>query len=427
MRLLQVLVLGLVVALGFGAAADQVEISFWAAPNPPQEVFWREMATAYMAEHPGVRITVRQMPETPTSEAGIMAAIAGGVAPTASENVFIGFGGELADAGAIIALDELPGWDELVAARTMERTIASWQFADEHFYVLPVYSNPMLFAWRIDILQELGFDAPPRTYSELLEVGDVLRAEYPRKYVWVRGELEIPTWYQRWFDFFPLYYGASGGQQLITGDQITADSDAAAEVLGLLREMVKRNHLVTEALPYSIEEGHTIMAILGPWTFPYWAEMYPELEYGVDYVVSPPPVPDRWPEDEPIATFADAKGIAIYAQATPQEREAMWEFLTWVYSDPANDRRWLEITTMPPARDDVAENEIFAEFFERLPVLISYAENIPNAVPPFVHTEYVELKRILGAETIFPAIIGELSPHEAWSVWEEAAQRMLDR
>jgi len=421
------LLAGLILAVGgAGLAQGTVDITFWAAPNPPQEVFWRQMAEAYMAVHPGVRITVSAMPEVPTSEAGILAAIAGGVAPTASENIFIGFGEELARARAIIPLDTLPGWEDLVRARTMDLTIGGWPFPDGHYYVLPAYSNAILFGWRIDILRELGYDHPPRTYSEVLEVGAKLRARYPEKFAWVRGELmEAPTWWERWFDFFTLYYAASGGQQLITGKAITADDRAAVEVLRFLQQMVEKELLLTEPLLFSFEEGHSIMTVLGPWTFPIWAEMFPELKYGEHFVLSPPPVPDWWPADEPAKTFADAKGIVLYAQATPEQRQAMWDFIRWVYSKPENDLRWLEITRMAPARDDVATNPLFAAFFEKHPALVSYAASIPYAVPPFAHPQFVEIKRVLGAEAIFPVIIGELGPEEAWEVWKSLVIPLL--
>ncbi len=105
----------------------------------------------------------------------------------------------------------------------------------------------------------------------------------------------------------------------------------------------------------------------------------------------------------------------------------MWDFIRWVYSKPENDLRWLEITTMPPARDDVAVNELFAAFFKKYPVLVSYAESIPYAVPPFVHKEYVELKRVLGAEAIFPTIIGELTPEAAWDTWKVLAEKIIKK
>lgn len=414
-------------ALVLGVAGwAQVEITFWAAPNPPQEVFWRRMAEAYMAEHPGVRIRVSPIPETPTSEAGILAAIAGGVAPTVSENIFIGFGDELVRSKALVPWDTLPGWEERVRARAMEETLKSWVFPDGHHYIIPMYVNAMLVAWRMDILRELGFDRPPRTYREVLEVGERLKAVYPDKFVWLRSELEVPTWWQRWFDFFVFYYAASAGQPLITGNAITADDQAAVEVLRFFKVLKDRKLLITEPLATGFEVGKTIMTVLGPWTFPWWRENYPELVYGDTFVLTPPPVPDAYPADAPVYTFADAKGVVLYAQATPEQREAAWDFVRWVLSNPAHDLLWVEITGMLPARDDVAVNPLFVAYVaEKEPALLAYAANIPYAVPPFAHYQYVEIKQLMGLECIYPVLLGELSPEEGWAAWKAAARALL--
>ncbi|MBC7222060.1 carbohydrate ABC transporter substrate-binding protein [Candidatus Bipolaricaulota bacterium] len=414
-----ILVLGLV-------GSSQIEITFWSAPNPSQEVFWRRMAEAYMAEHPGVKITVSPMPETPTSEAGILAAIAGGVAPTASENVFIGFGDELVRSGAIVPWNAFTGWDELIVARSMSSTIKAWEFPDGNYYIIPLYVNAMLCAWRIDILRELGYDRPPRTYSEVLEVGERLKAVYPDKFLWLRSELEVPTWWQRWFDFFVFYYAASKGQALITGNEITADDKAAVEVLRFFKTLRDKKLLITEPLATGFEVGATVMTVLGPWSFPWWKENYPELVYGETFVLSPPPVPDWYPVDEPIYTFADAKGVVMYAQATPEQRQAMWDFIQWVLSDPEHDLLWVEITGMLPARDDVGVNPLFTGYVEKNePALLPYAKTIPFAVPPFAHPEYVEIQELMGLECIYPVLIGELTPEEGWQAWKAAIAPLL--
>jgi multiple sugar transport system substrate-binding protein len=311
MRVLKAVFLGLLV-LGLVAIA-QVEITFWSAPNPSQEVFWRQMAEAYMATHPGVKITISPMPETPTSEAGILAAIAGGVAPTASENVFVGFGSELVKSKAIVPWNTFPEWEELVKVRNISSTIKAWEFPDGNYYIIPMYVNAMLVAWRIDILRELGYERPPRTYSEVLALGERLKAKYPDKFLWLRSELEVPTWWQGWFDFFVFYYAASKGKPLITGNAITADDKAAVEVLRFFKTLRDKKLLITEPLAQGFEVGKTVMTVLGPWTFPWWKENYPELVYGETFVLTPPPVPDWYPAEEPVYTFADAKGVVLYA------------------------------------------------------------------------------------------------------------------
>ncbi|MEM2001745.1 MAG: ABC transporter substrate-binding protein [Candidatus Methanomethylicaceae archaeon] len=423
-RLRRGLVLGLLV-VGFTTWA-QIEVTFWSAPNPPQEVFWRQMAAAYMAKYPGVKITVSPMPETPTSEAGILAAIAGGVAPTASENVFIGFGDELVRSKAIVPWNIFPGWEEIVESRRMAETLKGWVFPDGNYYIIPMYVNAMLVAWRIDILRELGYTQPPRTYSEVLQLGEALKAKYPDKFLWLRSELEVPTWWQRWFDFFVFYYAASEGRPLITGNELTADDKAAIEVLRFFKTLRDKKLLITEPLATGFEQGKTIMTVLGPWAFPWWKENYPELVYEETFVLTPPPVPDWYPLDVPVHTFADAKGLVMYAQATPEQRQAMWDFIRWVLSNDEHDLVWVQTTGMLPARDDVSTNPLFISYIEaKEPALLLYAANIPYAVPPSAHYQYVELQELMGLECIYPVLLGELSPEEGWAAWKAAVRALL--
>nr|WP_279624991.1 ABC transporter substrate-binding protein [Thermoanaerobacter siderophilus] len=148
-----------------------ITIDFWAAPNPPQQTFWKQMAEEYAKINPNIKVNVSPMPESPTSEAGIQAALAGGNAPTISENISRGFAAQLVDSKALVPLDTMDGWNDIVKTRNMENTIQAWEFADGHQYVLPIYSNAMLFAWRIDILKQLGYNEPPKTYSQIIELG----------------------------------------------------------------------------------------------------------------------------------------------------------------------------------------------------------------------------------------------------------------
>lgn len=419
------MVFGGILALGLVAAA-QVEITFWSAPNPSQEVFWRQMAEAYMAANPGVKINVSPMPETPTSEAGILAAIAGGVAPTASENVFIGFGSELVKSKAIVPWNTFPEWEELVKARNISSTIKAWEFPGGNYYIIPMYVNAMLVAWRMDILRELGYERPPRTYSEVLALGERLKAKYPDKFLWLRSELEVPTWWQRWFDFFVFYYAASKGQPIIAGNTITADDKAAVEVLRFFKTLRDKKLLITEPLAQGFEVGKTVMTVLGPWTFPWWKENYPELVYGETFVLTPPPVPDWYPAAEPIYTFADAKGVVLYSQATAEQQRAMWDFIRWVLSDPEHDLAWVKITGMLPARDDVGTNPLFTAYIEeKEPALLPYAESIAFAVPPIAHPQFVEIQERMGLECIYPVLIGELTPEEGWEAWKAAIKDLL--
>ena len=119
---------GLFAVMVAAPLASAQEVAFWSAPNPAQTQFWEGMAEAYREVAPEVTVTVTPIPETPSSEAAILASLAGGNSPTISENIFIGFGAQLFNAEAVVPLNTLPGWDELIAARSAETAIEAWRF-----------------------------------------------------------------------------------------------------------------------------------------------------------------------------------------------------------------------------------------------------------------------------------------------------------
>ena len=410
---------------GSQSSGSAKSITFWSAPNPPQQVFWTNMAKAYMAQHSDVHITVRAIPESPTSEAGIQAALAGGEGPTASENVFTGFGGQLLNSRAIVPLDQMPGWNDLLKARNMEQTIQGWKFADGHYYVLPMYTNAMLFGWRMDILKQIGYNTPPRTYSQVIAMGEKLKQKFPDKFVWARDALVKNTWYERWFDFFTLYDAASNGQGLINGTQISANNQAAVSTLGFLNDLSQKKLLLTQTATDPFETGVSVMSVIGPWTFPTWAQKYPQLKLNDTYVLAPPPVPDDYPTGQPVKTFADAKGLVIYSQATADQQATMWQFVKWVLSDPQHDLQWLKTTSLPPARDDLSSNPTFKSYFDQHPELAAYAKDIPNAVPPLKAARYTEIQVALGDAAVIPVINLQKTPVQAWNDWKSATQPLL--
>ncbi|ARI76289.1 ABC transporter substrate-binding protein [Halobacillus mangrovi] len=407
-----------------GEGDGSVEFDFWAAPNPSQQVFWEDMAKQYMKENENVKINVSPMPESPSSEAGIQSAIAAGNAPAISENISRGFAAQLAGSSAIVPMEEFEGYDELIQERKMEETIASWKFADDHQYVLPIYSNAMLFAWRTDILKELGFEEPPKTYAEVLAVGEKLKEQYPKKFLWSRADLVKPTWWARWFDFFMLYNGASEGNNFVEGNEFVANKEAGVQTLQLLKDLSEKDLLLTREATDPFETGQSIMMDIGPWTFSYWAEKFPEMKLGETYDLTMPPVPEGV-DYENTKTFADTKGLSIYASASKEQQQAAFDFVKWVYSNPEHDLEWLKQTNLPPARDDLSTNETFTGYLDEHPELQEYANNIPNAVPPIDSEVTVEVQEVIGTEAVNPVVKGEKDPEQAWSDMTDAINKVL--
>ncbi|MDQ0199246.1 extracellular solute-binding protein [Neobacillus ginsengisoli] len=399
-------------------------IEFWAAPNPTQQVYWKQMADEFDKANPTIKVNVSPMKESPTSEASIQSAIAGGSAPTMSENINRGFAAQLADSKALVPLDTVAGFDKVKQSRNMTNTMKGWQFADGHQYVLPIYSNAMLFGWRLDILKQLGYNEPPKTYSEMLDVAKKLKAKFPDKYVWAKADLADPTAWKRWFDFFMLYDAASNGNKFVEGSKFTGDQRAGEQVLGLVNDLRKDNALLTRQSQDPFESGLGIFVDVGPWTIPYWADKFPNMKYNETYTLTPPPVPDGV-DTTKVHTFADTKGLVIYASATKAQQKAAMTFINWVYSNPKNDLTWLEKTSLPPARDDLSTNDTFKAFFDKNPALQPYAAAVPNGIPPMDNAKYNDLQTFIGQQAFNPVVKGEKDPKAAWTDMQKAIEGAL--
>lgn len=399
-------------------------IEFWAAPNPTQQVYWKEVADEFTKENPTIKVNVSPMKESPTSEASIQSAIAGKSAPTMSENINRGFAAQLADSKALVPLDELDGWDKVAESRNMGNTLKGWEFADGHQYVLPIYSNAMLFGWRIDILKEIGYNEPPKTYSEMLDVAKKLKAKYPDKYVWAKADLADPTAWKRWFDFFMLYDAASDGNKFVEGSKFTADEKAGEKVLGFMDDLRKADALLTRQAKDPFESGLGIFVDVGPWTIPFWAEKFPKMKWNETYTLASPPVPDGV-DTSNVKTFADTKGLVVYASATKEQQKAAMKFINWVYSNPENDLKWLEKTSLPPARDDLTTNDTFKAFFDKNPALQPYAAAVPNAIPPMDNAKYNDIQTFIGQHAFNPVVKGEKDPKTGWKDMQKVIEGAL--
>lgn len=409
--------------------SDKTTITFWAAPNPTQVKYWKEMATQFHKKNPDITVKVSQMKESPSSEATIQSAIASGTAPTLSENITRSFAAQLAKSKAIVSLNTdattKAKMSELISDRNMTKTIDSWKFANGSQYVVPVYSNPMLVGWRLDSLKALGINTVPKTYSDVKAVETALKAKKSKQVVYANPTVIDPTAWQRWFDFFPFYDAASDGSGFISGKKFVGDKKAGVEAFTFVQDLYKNKQLITKKTTDPFETKMSLMNIIGPWTFPNWAEKYPDLKSGKNYTITSVPVPDSMKGNQNVKTYADAKGVVLYAKSTTAQKKAAMEFIDFTMGNVKNDVKLLDTTSLLPARDDASSNSAFTTYFEKNPEMKVYAKNVPNAIPAMDNADYNDLQEKLGNEGWIPAVKGEKTPTKAWDDMAKAIKGAL--
>lgn len=373
------------------ASGEVIEVDFWTAPQQVQYDLWESWAVEFNATNTQVngktvQVKVQQMPESPSSEAGIQNAIATGTAPAVSENVNRGFAATLAASGVVYDLSEEDWFNEVIEARQMGDTMDAWAI-DGKQYVLPLYVNPMTWQWNTKALDAMGYEVPT-TLAEFQEIMDNFDAKKDDlaavgvTHSFYRPSLVRPDQYwDRWSDFMMIYDGLSGGKSIVEGDTLTMDRDAAIqamEVIGDFGNSLQQGELSSiwvEAQP------SVLVTINAPWEISLYHEN--NKVYGVDYEYGPALVQN---EGDTPYNYADSKGLVFYKTDDISEEEHLGavEFVKWCYNaenSAQSDLEWLEATTMLPVRGDLNTNETFADIMAEYPELAALAEWVPCSIP----------------------------------------------
>lgn len=389
-------------------------VDFWSAPNQAQYDYWLAKAEAFnetKTEVNGkvIEVQVQQMPESPSSEAGIQTAISTSTVPAVSENINRGFAATLADSGVVYDIQDEEWFKQIVANRAMDSAIEGWQI-DGKQYVIPIYINPMAFQWNVKALEALGFEAPPETQADYEAViaafvaeKDGKMAELGVSHTFYRPSLvRADQWWERWYDFQMVYQSYNGGGNWVDGNKLSLDAEntkKAFEFIGMLGNSI----MTGEITPlWTLDQVPVLFSINAPWEISQLKES--GKEYGVDFVYGPTIVEK---EGDTAYSYADSKGLVFYQHSsiTQDEHDGAVAFVSWVYNAENSaqaDLEWLNATNMMPVRGDLAENETFAPVMEELPALKGLAEYIPNAVPSMSHSKMTEIQTALTEAGLAP-------------------------
>lgn len=337
---------------------------FWSSTNPEEIAFAARYIDAWNSRHVETPVSFQPVPEGQSSEEVILAAVVGRTTPDIYANMWQGDVEDFARSGVLIPLDTLDGFMEWLTLRCDSQVVNEITSVDGHIYQVPWKVNPMMMMYNPDLFEKAGLDTVPRQYSDYLAAGPKLK----RENVWL-GITEVNAiWWQRFFNFLPLYYAASGGEPLVRNGRAAFNNEHGIEVFEFLQKLYVNGYFPKEQLrgqrdPFLAQLMATTFT--GPWTIEFNEKFKPA---GMTYSFSEVPVPDG--HTGPIYTYGDPKNIVIFN--TCRDPELAWQFLQTILSDTA-DLDLLELSGQFPRRKDLNENPAFVSFLNDHPELLPFA------------------------------------------------------
>ncbi len=364
----------LIVSAGCGQklrTADD-DLIYWSANNPYEQEVARAVVKEWNELHPDIQVHHQPIPEGQSSEEVILAAIVGGTTPDIYSNVWPGDTEFYVRANAVVCLSEFPDCESFLKDRCPEDLVELSRSRDGRLYQVPWKSNPILMQYNIKMFREVGFDAPPRTYSEYFAAAEkIAKLGSKNRKLWV-GVRDIKIdWWQRFFDFYTFYIAASGGNTLVRGDSILFENEAAIDVFDFFSRIYRNGYYPLQNVSRSGDLfllERVASRFTGPWEITHTEKFMPE---GFEYGFAPIPVPDDY--EGPVYTYGDPKNIVIFS--TCARPEDAWEFVKFLVSRK-NDYRLLKLATQLPVRKDILTDSLFLDYFEANPRMLPFAEQL---------------------------------------------------
>ncbi|HYU80431.1 MAG TPA: extracellular solute-binding protein, partial [Vicinamibacterales bacterium] len=394
-----------------GTVAAPITLTYWPAANPVETRLANRLAAQWNLEHPGVQVRVQPLPAGRSSEEVLLAAIVAKATPDVSSNVSSALLARLVRARGVVRLDNRVATAARLQERMTPAMLASLRLSDGGIYAFPWKTNPEMLMYNVDMFKAAHLD-PPRTQSELLNVWRRLARDTNgdgRNDRWAMWATLKTTWFERFYDFYPLYLASSGGRTLVTNGKVIFDNDAAVKALELLRRgfaegSLPRSNFALGRDPFA--DGTVAMKIIGPW---FVKEMDELKVPGLRYDVVPVPAADGTAPADRFA-FADLRSIAIFS--TTRHPDAAASFVAYLTS-PAADRLLIEEASQLPYRRGLSTDARFTRSLARWRALATYATYVERARDIDIDPDVVEMFDLISEAYEASAIYGTMPVREA--------------
>ncbi|HMI44350.1 MAG TPA: extracellular solute-binding protein, partial [Gemmatimonadaceae bacterium] len=374
-------------------ASAPIILTYWPAANPDETRLAMRLTALWNLQNPDVQVRAQPLPAGRSSEEVLLAAIVAKATPDVSSNVSSALLARLVRAGGVVRLDNRVATSARLRERTHSAMLASLRLPDGGIYAFPWKTNPEMLMYNVDMFKEAGI-APPRTHAELLNAWHKLARDTDgdgRLDRWAMWATLKTSWYERFYDFYPLYLASSGGTTIVNNGKIVFENDAAVSALDLLRRgfaegVLPKSNFALGRDPFM--DGTVAMKIIGPW----FIKELNELKIpGLHYDVTPIPAVDSSASGNSFA-FADLRSIAIFS--TTRHPDAAARFVAYLTS-PAADRLLIDEASQLPYRRGLASDPRFTVVLAKWPTLSTYAKYVERSRDIDLDPDVVEIFDLL--------------------------------
>ncbi len=398
------------------------ELLFWCSNNNKEIELCTGLTKQWNQKHLSAKVHIQPIPEGQSSEEVILAAVVGKTTPDIYANMWQGNVEMYAKAGVLVPLDTLKGFLQFIYERCDSNVIKEITSADGHIYQVPWKVNPFMTIYNKDLFIENGITQIPDTYDSYLAAAEKFKKHNKDSSVkkWF-GYTEVKEiWYQRLFNFYPLYLATSNGAPLIQNNKAAFNNKYAIEVFSFLQQLYNNNYFPRENLAAASDpfvSKRIATKFTGPWETNYLLGI-PDRNFEFGYF--PPPVPAG--HTGPVYTYADPKNIVVFN--TCKHPQQAWDFIETLVNKEG-DLLLLSITGQLPRRKNLDTDTFYRPFLSKNPMMLPFAKQVSFVKGVDNCEVIVEVMDIISQEYAACVIYGRKTPEKAIADAEKAVNVLL--
>ncbi len=292
-----------------------------------------------------------------------------------------------------------------------------------NIYGVPWFTDAGMLYYRQDLLQESGFDEPPQTWEELIEMARQVQEDSGTQFGFVFQGSQYEGGVVNGLE----YIWSHGGEVLAEDDPDTVVIDSPESVEGLTteRRMIEEGIAPQAVATYTETESQTTFlngdaVFCRNWPYMYALAADEDESNITQEQVGVAPLPAA----QGVETVSGLGGwnFMINAASDPETQDAAYEFVRWA-TDPEQQRfRALEGSFLPTL-EALYEDE---EILEAIPVIALAGEALENARPRPVSPYYSDMSLDM-AQRFNASLNGNVEPEEAVEGLQEDLQGIVDQ
>lgn len=405
------------------APAEEIVLEMWKGPHSDhdQEIF-AELIADFEADHPGVRIEYIVTPWETIAEQ-YTTTIAAGEGP----DIFMAATGGLWDASVklcydytdIFSEDELKELTEGIPEDLYKGNVSEGRLVGVCWHV-----GTDTFSYNETMLKDAGYDNPPTTWEELLEVSRAITKDTDNDGVidqWGYAYQPMDVAGQR-SEIFLYQAGFKGIAD--DGINIGYDDPRAIEAFKFLYKLYIEEKVAFPVEMFkgvsewgaALDEGKFAMAHAG--ALQKFLTNYPDWENGVLKVGDTPAGPGKWLVDG-MGAYGASSIWPVPEYVTGNRLELVKELILGYLYNPKYQIPILNEWHFVPANSKVTETMELDEFQKQI------VETSKYAIPYTFNDHQNSISEIL-REAVYGIQIGQLTPEEAWKqAVERGKEEML--